>query len=177
MAHIYAGTGKGFAPCIAEAVMKIFEYSGIQVTGKKAVVVGRSLVIGKPLSMLLMRENATVTICHSKTQNLEKICQSGDILVAAAGQPRMIQHDFVGEGAIVIDVGIHVEEDGRMCGDVDLESIASVASQATPVPGGVGAVTTSVLAEHVLKAAMKKQELEISQREIKIGKKRIEKNV
>lgn len=165
MAHIYAGTGNGYAPCTAEAVMKILQYSGTNIAGKKAVVVGRSLVIGRPLAMLLMKENATVTICHTKTKNLAQTCKNGDILIAAAGQPRMIRQEFVGKGAIVIDVGIHVEEDGKMCGDVDLESISSEASQATPVPGGVGAVTTSVLAEHVLRAAMKKQMIEMPRTE------------
>lgn len=157
MAHVYAGLPGGYAPCTAEAVMKMLHYSGVEISGKRAVVVGRSLVIGKPLAMLLMKENATVTVCHTKTKQLEEVCQNAEILIAAAGQPKMIDRKYVGQGAVVIDVGIHVMEDGNLCGDVDLESISSAASLATPVPGGVGAVTTSVLAEHVLLAARKKQ--------------------
>lgn len=157
MAHVYAGTQMGYAPCTAEAVMKILHHSGICITGKRAVVIGRSLVIGKPLAMLLIKENATVTVCHTKTKQLEETCRNAEILIAAAGQAEMVNEKFVGKDAVVIDVGIHVKEDKTMCGDVDLESISSVAALATPVPGGVGAVTTSVLAEHVLFAAMKKQ--------------------
>lgn len=157
MARVYAGTSEGYAPCTAEAVMKMLHFAGVELAGKRAVVVGRSLVIGKPLSMLLMKEHATVTVCHTKTKQLEEVCQTGEVLVAAAGCAKMIDRRFVRPGTVVVDVGIHVGDDGSMCGDVDLESVSAVASMATPVPGGVGAVTTSVLAEHVLRAAMKKQ--------------------
>ena len=154
MARVYAGRRDGFAPCTAEAVMEILRFFDVDPAGKRAVVVGRSLVIGKPLSMLLLREHATVTTCHTWTADLPTVCRTGEILVAAAGQARLIDDRYVGDGAVVIDVGIHVEEDGGMCGDVDVESISHKASLATPVPGGVGAVTTSVLASHVLQAAM-----------------------
>ena len=151
-AKIYAGDESGFAPCTAEAVMTLLDHYGIDVTGKKVVVVGRSLVIGRPVSMMLMKKNATVTICHTKTRNVAEECRKADIIVAAAGVPKMINADYVSEGSIVIDVGIHVDDEGNMCGDVDYEAVADRCEAITPVPGGVGSVTTSVLAEHVMRA-------------------------
>ena len=121
------------------------------------MIVGRSMVVGKPLAMLLMKENATVTVCHTKTADLPGMCRSGEILVAAAGRAKMIGGDYVGAGAAVIDVGINVDDSGRLCGDVDLDAIQEKASMATPVPGGVGAVTTAVLARHLALAAARQE--------------------
>jgi methylenetetrahydrofolate dehydrogenase (NADP+)/methenyltetrahydrofolate cyclohydrolase len=153
MAKVYASDASGFAPCTAEAVVEMLDYAGIDLTGKKVTVVGRSLVIGKPVAMLLMKKNATVTVCHTRTKDMAAECRNAEIVVAAAGVAKMITGDFVSENAVVIDVGINVDEEGKLCGDVDTEKIADKASIATPVPGGVGSVTTSVLAKHLLKAA------------------------
>lgn len=154
IAKIFAGDESGYAPCTAEAVIEVLKANEIPIKGKRAVIVGRSMIVGKPLSMLLLKENATVTICHTKTVDLKETCKEAQILVAAAGKGKMLNQDYVGKGAIVIDVGINVDEDGRLCGDVDFESIGEQASMATPVPGGVGAVTTAVLAKHLVKTAM-----------------------
>ena len=152
-AKVFVGEQTGHAPCTAEAVMEMIRYYGIPVSGKRVVVLGRSLVIGKPVSMLMLEQNATVTICHSKTENLEQICQEADILVAAVGRPRMVTEQMVGAGAVVVDVGINVDENGNLCGDVDFENVEAKASYISPVPKGVGSVTTSVLAKHVIQAA------------------------
>ena len=135
------------------AVIEMLDFAGVDLKGKNVAVVGRSLVIGKPVSMLLMKKNATVTICHTKTVDMPGICKKADIVVAAAGVAKMINESYIGENAVVIDVGINVDEDGKLCGDVDFERITDTASMATPVPGGVGSVTTSVLAKHLMKAA------------------------
>lgn len=153
MAKVYSGDESGYAPCTAEAVIEMLDFAGVDLKGKNVAVVGRSLVIGKPVSMLLMKKNATVTICHTKTVDMPGICKKADIVVAAAGAAKMINESYIGENAVVIDVGINVDEDGKLCGDVDFERIADTASMATPVPGGVGSVTTSVLAKHLMKAA------------------------
>lgn len=154
LAKVYAGDESGYAPCTAEAVIEMLDYAGIDIKGKRVTVVGRSLVIGKPVSMLLMKRNATVTVCHTKTVDMAGTCKNAEILVAAAGSARMIKKDYVAEGAIVVDVGINVDEEGNLCGDVDFDTITDIAAIATPVPGGVGSVTTSVLAKHLVKAAM-----------------------
>ena len=154
LAKVYAGDESGYAPCTAEAVIEMLDYAGIDIKGKRVTVVGRSLVIGKPVSMLLMKRNATVTVCHTKTVDMEGTCKNAEILVAAAGSARMIKKDYVAEGAIVVDVGINVDEEGNLCGDVDFDPNTDIAAIATPVPGGVGSVTTSVLAKHLVKAAM-----------------------
>lgn len=154
LAKVYAGDESGYAPCTAEAVIEMLDYAGIDIKGKRVTVVGRSLVIGKPVSMLLMKRNATVTVCHTKTVDMEGTCKNAEILVAAAGSARMIKKDYVADGAIVVDVGINVDEEGNLCGDVDFDTITDIAAIATPVPGGVGSVTTSVLAKHLVKAAM-----------------------
>ena len=154
LAKVYAGDESGYAPCTAEAVIEMLDYAGIDIKGKRVTVVGRSLVIGKPVSMLLMKRNATVTVCHTKTVDMEGTCKNAEILVAAAGSARMIKKDYVAEGAIVVDVGINEDEEGNLCGDVDFDAITDIAAIATPVPGGVGSVTTSVLAKHLVKAAM-----------------------
>ncbi|MBQ7464374.1 MAG: bifunctional 5,10-methylene-tetrahydrofolate dehydrogenase/5,10-methylene-tetrahydrofolate cyclohydrolase [Lachnospiraceae bacterium] len=153
MAKVYAGDEKGFAPCTAEAVIECLDYAGIDPTGKNVTVVGRSLVIGKPLAMLLIKRNATVTVCHTKTVNIEEKCRNADIVIAAAGSKKMIRSGFVSDGAVVIDVGINDDGEGGICGDVDTEGVLEKASLVTPVPGGVGSVTTSVLAKHLLRAS------------------------
>lgn len=153
IAKVFAGDMGGFAPCTAEAVVEVLKANKIPIAGKRAVIVGRSIVVGKPLAMLLMKENATVTVCHTKTVDLPGTCKNGEILIAAAGRARMLNGDYVGPDAVVIDVGINVDENGKLCGDVDFESIGEKAAMATPVPGGVGAVTTAVLARHLTRAA------------------------
>lgn len=153
MARVFSGSGAGFAPCTAEAVIEVLKANDIPIAGKRVTIVGRSMVVGRPLSMLMLQENATVTICHTRTRELEAACRNAEILVAAAGRAKMLDAEYVGEGAIVIDVGINVDENGKLCGDVDFDSIQDVASMATPVPGGVGSVTTAVLAKHLVQAA------------------------
>lgn len=153
VAKVFAGDETGYAPCTAEAVMKMLKFYGIDLKGKNTVVIGRSMVVGKPLSMMLLKEHATVTICHTRTVDLPEICKNADILVAAAGKAKMITADMVGEDAVVADVGINVDEEGNLCGDVDFEEAEKKASYISPVPRGVGSITTSVLAEHVIRAA------------------------
>lgn len=152
-AKVYAGDESGFAPCTAEAVIEMLDYADVDLKGKRAVVIGRSLVIGKPVAMLLLKKNATVTVCHTRTEDLPGTCRNAQVLVAAAGAAKMVGADYVGRDAVVIDVGINVDEEGNLCGDVKLDEIAETAALATPVPGGVGSVTTSVLAKHLLRAA------------------------
>lgn len=159
IAKVFAGDSTGFAPCTAEAVVEMLKAAGIPISGKRVTIVGRSMVVGRPLSMLLLQENATVTICHTRTRELAGACRSAEILVAAAGKAGMIDQSFVGKDAVVIDVGINVDEKGKLCGDVDFDSITEIASMATPVPGGVGAVTTAVLAKHLIRAAGLAQEV------------------
>lgn len=151
-AKLFEGEKDGYAPCTPEAVMKILNHYGVDLSGKKVVVLGRSLIVGKPVSMMLMGENATVTICHSKTENLAEEAKNADVLVAAIGRAKMVDKSYIKKGATVIDVGINVDESGNLCGDVDTESAIGIAKMITPVPAGVGSVTTSVLAEHVIKA-------------------------
>ena len=157
IAKVFAGDQSGFAPCTAEAVMEVLKQNQIEISGKLAVVVGRSMVVGRPLAMLLLKENATVTICHTRTKDLKEPCRNAEILCAAAGKAKMLDGEYVGDGAVVIDVGINVDENGKLCGDVDFESLEGHASMATPVPGGVGAVTTAVLAKHLVQAWAKKK--------------------
>lgn len=156
IAKVFAGDSTGYAPCTAEAVIEVLKANEIPIEGKRVTVVGRSMVVGKPLSMLMVKENATVTICHTRTKDLKGTCQNAEILVAAAGRAKMLDQEYVGSGAVVIDVGINVDEHGKLCGDVDFESIQECASMATPVPGGVGAVTTAVLAKHLVQAALQR---------------------
>ena len=155
IAKVFAGDESGFAPCTAKAVIKILESNNIELEGKNVVVLGRSMVIGKPVAMLAIQKNATVTLCHSKTVDLKKVCKNADVLIVAIGRAKMINDDYIGEDAVVIDVGINFFE-GKLCGDVDLENVKN-AAMATPVPEGVGAVTTSVLAQHLVIAALKKR--------------------
>lgn len=153
VAKVFEGDETGFAPCTPVAVMEMLNYSGIDVKGKRVTVVGRSMVVGKPLSMLLLKKHATVTICHTRTINLQETCRKAEILIAAAGKAKMITDAFVSPGQLVIDVGINVDENGNLSGDVDFESVEKMVGSITPVPGGVGTVTTSVLAKHVIRAA------------------------
>ncbi len=151
---VFADDPTGFPPCTPTACMEIINHYGIDLQGKHAVVLGRSLVVGKPMAVLLLRENATVTICHSRTKDLPEVCKEADILVAAVGQPRMVNADYVKEGQVVIDVGINEDPDnpGKFCGDVDTQSVEPLVDKLAPSPGGVGGVTTVVLAKHVVKA-------------------------
>lgn len=157
IARVFAGDDSGFAPCTAEAVIQVLKANQIPITGKRVTIVGRSMVVGKPLAMLFVKENATVTICHTKTADLKGACRNAQILVAAAGKAKMLDKEYVGDGAVVIDVGINVDQNGKLCGDVDFDSIGETASMATPVPGGVGAVTTAVLALHLVQAAARRR--------------------
>lgn len=142
-----------FLPCTPAGIMELIHSAGVDVSGKKAVVMGRSNIVGKPMAMLLLHENATVEITHSKTQNLKEITSSADILVAAIGKPKFVTVDMVKEGAVVIDVGMDRDENGKLCGDVDFDSVASKCSYITPVPGGVGPMTISMLMQNTLTAA------------------------
>ena len=149
---IMAGDMTGFPPATPQAVMEILRFYQVPMSGKEAVVIGRSMVVGKPMSMLLLGENATVTVCHSRTKDLPAVCRRADILVAAIGKAKMITPDYIKQGATVLDVGINVEGD-KLFGDVDTEPAKETAGAITPVPGGVGTVTTRVLLKHVVKAA------------------------
>lgn len=161
MAGVFSGSKQGFAPSTAQACIELLKHNNIETTGKRAVVVGRSLVIGKPVAMLLLAENMTVTVCHTKTQDLPSICREADVLVVAVGKAGLIGAESVKAGQIVLDVGIHVGKDDKLCGDVKTQDVEEIVGAITPVPGGVGAVTTSILASHVVTAAqrMLKEEL------------------
>jgi len=152
-AKVFAGDESGFAPCTPEAVMEVLAHYGVDLKGKRVTLVGRSMVVGKPLAMLLLKQNATVTICHTRTMDLGATCRNAEVLIAAAGKAKMIPAEFVADNAVVVDVGINVGPDGTICGDVDYNAIALKASSITPVPGGIGTVTSSVLARHVVCAA------------------------
>lgn len=154
-AGVFMGKKLGFAPCTPQACMEILDYYGIDCTGKKAVVIGRSLVVGKPAAMMLDRENATVTLCNSRTRNLPALCQEADVVVVAMGKQGAIGGEHLRAGQVVVDVGIHVNAEGRLCGDVRFDEAEPLVEAVTPVPGGVGTVTTSVLVGHVVEAAEK----------------------
>ncbi len=154
LAGVFTNTKLGFPPCTAQAAMEILDYYGVNCTGKRAVVIGRSLVVGRPAALMLMHKNATVTVCHTKTVDTPSIAREADILIVCAGQMRSVGADSVREGQTVIDVGIHFnEETQKLCGDVRFEEAEPVVDAITPVPGGVGSVTTSVLVSHVVEAA------------------------
>ena len=142
-----------FLPCTPAGVMELVHSAGISAAGKSCVVIGRSNIVGKPMAMLLLHENGTVTICHSRTKNLKEICSSADILVAAVGKAKFVKADMVKEGAVVLDVGINRDENGKLCGDVDFAEVEPKASYITPVPGGVGPMTIAMLMKNTLKAA------------------------
>lgn len=152
---VYTGSGIGYPPCTPTACMEILKFYGYDLTGKNVVVIGRSLVVGKPVAMMCMKENATITICHTKTKNMAEVAKNADILIVAAGHRDTVTTDFVNKDMVVIDVGINVNDEGKMCGDVAFDSVSEVVSAITPVPGGVGSVTTSVLLRHVVDAALK----------------------
>ena len=156
IAKVFSGDPTGFAPCTPEAVIEVLKAYNIPMEGKRAVIVGRSMVVGRPLSMLLLKENATVTICHTRTKDLPGTCQQAEILVAAAGKAKMLDDAYVGENTTVIDVGINVDENGKLCGDAAADTLEEKSGKLTPVPGGVGAVTTAVLAKHLVQAALRK---------------------
>ena len=151
---VFGGDRSGVAPCTPEAVMEILARYDIDLTGKRVTLVGRSMIVGKPLAMLLLKENATVTICHTRTKDLAARCREAEVVIAAAGAAKMITADMVSKDAVVVDVGINVDENGKLVGDVDYDAVEPLASAITPVPGGVGGVTTSILGKHVVKAAM-----------------------
>jgi methylenetetrahydrofolate dehydrogenase (NADP+)/methenyltetrahydrofolate cyclohydrolase len=153
MENVLAGVPDCAAPCTAEAVMALIKHYGIETKGKKVTVVGRSLVIGKPVALLLTTANATVTVCHTKTADIEAECRNADIIVACCGVAKMITDKFVKPGQTVIDVGMNVDEEGRLCGDVDYEKVSEIADAVTPVPGGVGSITTAILLRHVVNNA------------------------
>lgn len=146
-----------FEPCTPAGCIEMLKSTGMQLEGKNAVVVGRSNIVGKPVAMLLLRENATVTVCHSRTQNLKEICANADILVAAIGKPKFITADMVKPGAVVIDVGINRDENGKLCGDVDFDAVSEKAGAITPVPGGVGLMTRAMLLTNTLRAVKVQQ--------------------
>lgn len=155
MAGVYSGSGQGYPPCTAEACIQILDHYGIDLKGKNVAVIGRSQVIGKPVTMMLIRKNATVTVCHTKTEDMAGICRNKDIIIAAAGHIGTVTKDFLSPGQVVIDVAINFDDEGKMCGDVDFDAAEPIIDAVTPVPGGVGTVTTSMLMKHVIEAAEK----------------------
>lgn len=144
-----------FAPCTPAGMVEMLKYYNIPVAGKHCVIIGRSNIVGKPMAMLMLKENATITVCHSRTQNLAEITKQADILVAAVGRPKFVTPDMVKDGAVVLDVGINRMDDGKLCGDVDFDAVCEKASYITPVPGGVGPMTITMLLKNTLVAAEK----------------------
>ncbi len=153
LAEVFTGRGEGYPPCTAQACMELLEHYGIDPAGKDVAVVGRSLVVGRPLGMLLLRKNATVTLCHTATKEPWRLCREAEILVAAAGRAGLITKEWVSPGQTVVDVGTNLLPDGRLTGDVAFEEVEAVVGAVTPVPGGVGGITTAVLCKHVVEAA------------------------
>ena len=143
----------GFVSCTPAGIIQLLKRSGIEIDGKECVVVGRSNIVGKPMALLLLRENGTVTVCHSRTKDLKEVCKRADILVAAIGKPKFFNHEYIKEGAVVIDVGIHRNENNKLCGDVDYEDVFPHVSAITPVPGGVGPMTIAMLMYNCVQAA------------------------
>lgn len=142
----------GFVSCTPAGVIQLLKRSGVEIEGKECVIVGRSNIVGKPMALLMLRENATVTVCHSRTKNLKEVTKRADILIVAIGKPKFITKDYVKEGAVVIDVGIHRNADNKLCGDVDFEDVEPIASAITPVPGGVGPMTIAMLMNNCVEA-------------------------
>lgn len=153
LAGVFTGTKTGFAPCTAQAAVEIIDHYGIDVKGMDVVVVGRSLVVGKPAFALLLNRSATVQVCHSKTRDIEEKCKNADLIIACVGHAGFIKKENCKPGQIIIDVGINFGEDGKMCGDVKFDEVEPIVKAITPVPGGVGTVTSSVLVSHVVEAA------------------------
>ncbi|MDO4298413.1 MAG: bifunctional 5,10-methylenetetrahydrofolate dehydrogenase/5,10-methenyltetrahydrofolate cyclohydrolase [Lachnospiraceae bacterium] len=155
MSGVFTGKAIGYPPCTPQACMEILDHYGIDCTGKKAVVIGRSLVVGKPAAMMLIKKNATVTVCHTRTVDMPSVAREADIIIVAAGRAGVVGAEYVKPGQVVIDVGINVNAEGKLCGDVDYAAVEPIVDAITPVPGGVGSVTTSVLVSHVVEAAAK----------------------
>lgn len=153
LAGVFTGSGRGFCPCTAQSCAEILDFYGVDCAGKRAAVLGRSLVIGKPVSQLLLARNATVTVCHTKTRDLASETKRADIVVAAVGHLNALTADMVSPGQVIVDVGINTDENGKMAGDADFSAVEPIVSAVTPVPGGVGSVTTAVLASHTVEAA------------------------
>ena len=156
MAGVFMGKDMGYAPCTPSACMKVLELYGIDCSGNQVVVIGRSLVVGKPAAMMLLKKNATVTICHTRTKDMPSVVKEADIVIVAAGRAGVVDDTYLRAGQTVIDVGINVNEEGKLCGDVAYAKAEPIVEAITPVPGGVGSVTTSVLVGHVVEAAMRK---------------------
>ena len=155
LAGVFAGNGMGYPPCTAQACLELLDHYGIGLEGKRVAVVGRSLVIGKPVAMMLQSRNATVTVCHTKTPDPAAICRQAEIVVVAAGKAGLVDGTYAAAGQVMVDVGIHVTQEGTLCGDVRTAEVEPLVEAITPVPGGVGSVTTAVLAKHVVEAAQK----------------------
>ncbi len=143
----------GFVSCTPAGIIQLLKRSGIEIAGKECVIIGRSNIVGKPMAILMLRENATVTVTHSRTKDLKEVAKRADILIVAIGKPKMITKEYVKEGAVVIDVGIHRDENNKLCGDVDYEDVAAVCSWVTPVPGGVGPMTIAMLMNNCVESA------------------------
>jgi len=158
LAGVFTGTKRGFPPCTAQACMEILSYYGIDPVGKSAVVIGRSLVIGKPVAMMLLQKHATVTICHTRTVDMPSVTKRAEILIVAAGRAGVVGAEYVSAGQTVLDVGINFNAEGKMVGDADFAAVEPIVGAITPVPGGVGTVTTSVLMAHVVEAAKRSLE-------------------
>ena len=156
MAGVFTNMPIGYPPCTAQACLEILKYYNVPLSGKRAVVVGRSLVVGKPAAMMLLKKNATVTVCHTKTVDMPAVVREADVVIVAAGRAGIVGADYLRPGQVVIDVGISVNAEGKLCGDVNFAEAEPVVAAITPVPGGVGSVTTSVLVEHVVEAALAK---------------------
>lgn len=156
LASVFTGKGAGYPPCTAEACVELLNHYGIPLRGKRVAVIGRSLVIGKPVSMMLQSRDATVTMCHTKTVDMHAVCRNAEIIIAAAGKAGVVDERFASPGQVILDVGINVDEEGMLCGDVKFDVVEPVVEAITPVPAGVGAVTTAILAKHVIEAAEKK---------------------
>ncbi|NLA87108.1 MAG: bifunctional 5,10-methylenetetrahydrofolate dehydrogenase/5,10-methenyltetrahydrofolate cyclohydrolase [Clostridiales bacterium] len=155
LAGVFTGSGEGFAPCTAQACMEILDFYNVDCKGKRAVVIGRSLVVGKPAAIMLMGKNATVTVCHTRTVDMPAVARNAEILIVAAGSANAVTKEYLSPGQIVVDVGINMTADGKLCGDVKFDDAEPIVGAITPVPGGVGTVTTSVLVSHVVEAAKK----------------------
>ena len=157
IAGVFAGTDRGFPPCTPSGCIELLEHYGIEIEGKKAVVIGRSMVTGKPLSMMLMRKNATVTLCHSHTapDDLIRYCHNADLIFVMVGKPKTIKIEHVKPGQVIVDIGINVDKNGKLCGDADFDNLLPVVKAITPVPGGVGAMTSVMLIEHLITAALR----------------------
>ncbi|NLT14917.1 MAG: bifunctional 5,10-methylene-tetrahydrofolate dehydrogenase/5,10-methylene-tetrahydrofolate cyclohydrolase [Clostridiales bacterium] len=157
LAGVFTGSGEGYAPCTAQACMEILDFYKVDCKGKRAVVVGRSLVVGKPAAVMLLGKHATVTVCHTRTVDMPSIVRNAEIVIVAAGKANAVTKEYLSPGQVVVDVGINMTEEGKLCGDVKFDDAEPIVSAITPVPGGVGTVTTSVLVSHVVEAAKKAQ--------------------